>query len=89
MEKFALLIILFVAFATDRFHLTSMPIVISEILMDIIIGKIDFNIVQPDTSIQCISNLGVIMLIFLGGMEIEFSLLELKKDPTIYSAVQQ
>lgn len=89
MEKFALIIVLFAALITPlitaRFHLTRMPTAISEILMGIVIGKTGLNIVQPDTSVQYIANLGVIMLIFLGGMEIDFSLLEPKKDPEIYS----
>lgn len=89
MEKFALLIVLFAALATPlitaRFHLTRMPTSISEIIMGIIIGKTGLNIVQPGQSLQYIANLGVIMLIFLGGMEIDFSLLEPQKDKTIYS----
>lgn len=89
MEKFALLIVLFAALATPlitaRFHLTRMPTSISEILMGIVIGKTGLNIVQPGQSLQYIANLGVIMLIFLGGMEIDFSLLEPNKDKTKYS----
>lgn len=89
MEKFALLIVLFAALITPlitaRFHLQRMPTAISEIIMGIIIGKTGFNIVHPDVSVQYIANLGVIMLIFLGGMEIDFSLLEPKKDKSVYS----
>jgi len=89
MEKFALLIVLFAALATPlitaRFHLTRMPTSISEIIMGIIIGKTGLNIVQPGQSLQYIANLGVIMLIFLGGMEIDFSLLEPSKDKKVYS----
>ncbi|MGQ2374892.1 cation:proton antiporter [Companilactobacillus zhachilii] len=89
MEKFALLIVLFAALATPlitaRFHLTRMPTAISEIIMGIIIGKTGFNIVHPDVSVQYIADLGVIMLIFLGGMEIDFSLLEPKKNKDDFS----
>lgn len=89
MERFALLIVLFAALATPlitaRFHLTRMPTAISEIIMGIIIGKTGLNIVQTDASLQYISSLGVIMLIFLGGMEIDFSLLEPKKDKDVFS----
>lgn len=83
MEKFSLLIVLFAALATPlitaKFHLQRMPTAISEIIMGIIIGKTGFNFMQPDSSLQYVANLGVIMLIFLGGMEIDFSLLEPKK----------
>lgn len=89
MEKFALLIVLFAALATPlitaRFHLTRMPTAISEIIMGIIIGKTGLNIVHPDVSVQYIADLGVIMLIFLGGMEIDFSLLEPKKNKDDFS----
>ncbi|MBL3530456.1 cation:proton antiporter [Companilactobacillus zhachilii] len=89
MEKFALLIVLFAALATPlitaKFHLTRMPTAISEIIMGIIIGKTGFNIVHPDVSVQYIADLGVIMLIFLGGMEIDFSLLEPKKNKDDFS----
>ncbi|WP_057880710.1 cation:proton antiporter [Companilactobacillus kimchiensis] len=89
MEKFSLIIILFAALITPlitaRFHIQRMPTAISEILMGIVIGKTGLNIARPDTSVQYIANLGVIILIFLGGMEIDFSLLEPKKDKTIYS----
>jgi len=89
MEKFSLLIVLFAALITPlitaKFRIQRMPTAISEILMGIIIGKTGLNIVQPSTSVQYIANLGVIILIFLGGMEIDFSLLEPKKDKTVYS----
>lgn len=89
MEKFALLIVLFAALATPlitaKFHLTRMPTAISEIIMGIIIGKTGLNIVHPDVSVQYIADLGVIMLIFLGGMEIDFSLLEPKKNKDDFS----
>lgn len=89
MEKFALLIVLFAALATPlitaKFHLQRMPTAISEIIMGIVIGKTGFNIVQPNVNVQYIADLGVIMLIFLGGMEIDFSLLEPKKEGQEYS----
>lgn len=92
MEKFALLIVLFAALATPlitaKFHLTRMPTAISEIIMGIIIGKTGLNIVHMGTSVQYIANLGVIMLIFLGGMEIDFSLFNPQKDPTVYSPLK-
>lgn len=92
MEKFSLIIVLFAALLTPlitaRFHLTRMPTAISEILMGIVIGKTGLDIVHPDTGVQYIANLGVIMLIFLGGMEIDFSLLEPKRDKSIYSPLK-
>jgi len=89
MEKFSLLIVLFAALLTPlitaKFRIQRMPTAVSEILMGIIIGKTGLNIVHPDTNVQYIANLGVIILIFLGGMEIDFSLLEPRKDKSEYS----
>jgi len=89
MEKFSLLIVLFAALLTPlitaKFRIQRMPTAVSEILMGIVIGKTGLNIVQPGTNVQYIANLGVIILIFLGGMEIDFSLLEPRKDKLAYS----
>jgi len=82
MSKFSVLITLFAALATPlimaRFRITRIPGTVAEIIMGIIIGKTGFNIVQPSSTLTYLSNLGVIMLIFLGGMEIDFSLFEKK-----------
>lgn len=84
MAKFSLLITLFAALATPlilaRFKITRVPGAVSEIIMGIIIGKTGLNLVQPDMTLRYLANLGVIMLIFLGGMEINFSLLEPSKN---------
>ncbi|WP_053084436.1 cation:proton antiporter [Companilactobacillus ginsenosidimutans] len=83
MEQFSLLITLFAALVTPlilaRFKITQMPSAISEIIMGIIIGKTGLNLVQPDMTLKYLANLGVIMLIFLGGMEIDFTLFEKKE----------
>ncbi|MFD1471990.1 cation:proton antiporter [Companilactobacillus mishanensis] len=84
MPEFSLLITLFAALAAPlilaRFKITKMPGSISEIIMGILIGKTGLNLVQPDMTLKYLSNLGVIMLIFLGGMEINFDLIEKKKS---------
>lgn len=86
MAKFSLLITLFAALVTPlilaRFKITRVPGAVSEIIMGIIIGKTGFNLVQPDLTLKYLANLGVIMLIFLGGMEINFKLLEPQKNKT-------
>ncbi|KRL68198.1 cation:proton antiporter [Companilactobacillus versmoldensis] len=83
MAQFSLLITLFVALATPlilgRLNIQRIPSAVSEIVMGIIIGQTGFNIVQPDMTLKYLANLGVIMLIFLGGMEINFSLFKPKE----------
>ncbi|WP_125589224.1 cation:proton antiporter [Companilactobacillus jidongensis] len=82
MSKFSILITLFAALATPlimaRFRITRIPGTVAEIIMGIIIGKTGFNLIQPNSTLTYLANLGVIMLIFLGGMEIDFSLFEKK-----------
>ncbi|KRK65775.1 sodium hydrogen exchanger [Companilactobacillus tucceti DSM 20183] len=84
MSKFSVLITLFAALATPlimaRFRITRIPGTVAEIIMGIIIGKTGFDIIQPSDTLTYLANLGVIMLIFLGGMEIDFSLFEKKGD---------
>lgn len=84
MSKFSVLITLFAALATPlimaRFRITRIPGTVAEIIMGIIIGKTGFDIIQPSDTLTYLANLGVIMLIFLGGMEIDFSLFEKKND---------
>ncbi|MFC6322395.1 cation:proton antiporter [Companilactobacillus baiquanensis] len=85
MSKFSVLITLFAALATPlimaRFRITRIPGTVAEIIMGIIIGKTGFDLIQPSDTLTYLANLGVIMLIFLGGMEIDFSLFEKKTDP--------
>lgn len=85
MSKFSVLITLFAALATPlimaRFRITRIPGTVAEIIMGIIIGKTGLDLIQPSDTLTYLANLGVIMLIFLGGMEIDFSLFEKKTDP--------
>lgn len=73
----SLVIVLVVAFLTpfilDRLKITFMPIVIAEIIMGLIIGKSGLNIIQGGTWLEILSTLGFIFLMFLSGLEIDFS----------------
>lgn len=63
-----------------RFKITNVPTAVAEIITGIILGKSVFNIVIQTESLQMMSTLGVMMLMFLSGMEINFDLF--KKAPT-------
>ncbi|WP_125711835.1 cation:proton antiporter [Companilactobacillus kedongensis] len=84
MSKFSVLITLFAALATPlimaKFRITRIPGTVAEIIMGIIIGKTGLDLIQPNETLTYLANLGVIMLIFLGGMEIDFSLFEKKPN---------
>jgi CPA2 family monovalent cation:H+ antiporter-2 len=73
----SLLIVVLVAFLTPlimhRFKLSFLPVVVAEIIMGLIIGKTGFNLIQPDMWIETLSTLGFIFLMFLSGLEIDFT----------------
>ncbi|MBP2241193.1 CPA2 family monovalent cation:H+ antiporter-2 [Cytobacillus eiseniae] len=73
----SLVIVIIVAFLTPillhRFKLNFLPVVVAEILMGLIIGKSGFNIVHPDMWLETLSTLGFIFLMFLSGLEIDFT----------------
>lgn len=76
----SLVVVLIVAFLTPillhRFKL-SIPVVVAEIIMGLIIGKSGLNlVVEGDTWLQTLSMLGFIFLMFLSGLEIDFSSFE-------------
>lgn len=57
-----------------RFQVNTIPTAVAEIMMGIILGKSALNIVNNTTMLNLLSNIGVIVLMFLSGMEIDFSL---------------
>lgn len=73
-----LLIVVFLAFVVpvvlSRFKKLRLPIVVGEILVGILIGRSGFGWVSPDEPIlEFISEFGFVFLMFLSGMEIDFS----------------
>lgn len=63
-----------------RLRLRVVPIVVAEIIVGIIIGKSGFNIVTEDMYLELLSTLGLIYLMFLSGVEIDFSIFKKKKE---------
>ncbi len=57
-----------------RFKISGVPTAVAEIVIGIIIGKSCLNWVQVTTDLNGLSSLGVIILMFLSGMEIDFDL---------------
>lgn len=72
------LIVTLAAFITPmvlaRFKVSFLPTSVAEIIIGIIIGKSCFNLIHADTLLSWCSTFGVILLMFLSGMEIDFSL---------------
>lgn len=79
----SLVIVTVIAFITpiilNRLRLNMIPVVVAEIIAGIIIGKTGFNFVQNDPILDTLSTLGFIYLLFLSGVEIDFSLFSSKR----------
>ncbi|CAM3768965.1 monovalent cation:proton antiporter family protein [Mesobacillus thioparans] len=73
----SLVIVIIVAFLTPiilhRLKLSFIPVVVAEIIMGLIIGKSGFNIVHEDAWLSTLSTLGFLFLMFLSGLEIDFT----------------
>ncbi|MGO4889372.1 monovalent cation:proton antiporter family protein [Anaerobacillus sp. MEB173] len=73
----SLVIVVMIAFLIPvllhKLRLQVIPVVVAEIIAGIIIGKSGFNIVHPDIWLETLSLLGFIFLMFLSGLEIDFS----------------
>src|SRR5690348_8539272 len=72
-----LLIVLLIAFAVpillSRLERFSIPIVVGEIVAGMIVGRSGFALVSPDDPLLIIlANFGIVFLMFLSGMEIDF-----------------
>lgn len=85
MESIALVIVLLAALMIPlvmaRLHITNIPTAVAEIIVGIVLGPSLLGIVQTNTTLNQLSSLGVIVLIFLSGMEIDFSLFRRQKRP--------
>ncbi|WP_040204558.1 monovalent cation:proton antiporter family protein [Neobacillus jeddahensis] len=73
----SLLVVVTMAFLTPiilhRFKLNVIPVVVAEIIMGLIIGKSGFDVVHQDVWLSTLSTLGFIFLMFLSGLEIDFT----------------
>ncbi|WP_138416403.1 monovalent cation:proton antiporter family protein [Aquibacillus sediminis] len=79
----SLLIVILAAFLTPiilhRLRLKMIPVVVAEIIVGLIIGYSGLNLVDESTWLETLSTLGFIFLMFLSGLEIDFSIFANKK----------
>lgn len=91
MNQISLLIILLAALviplAMARFKITFLPTAVVEIIVGILLGPSLFNWITNSETLEILQNVGVIFLLFLSGMEIDFSLF--KKKPTTLSPLEK
>ncbi|WP_462408999.1 cation:proton antiporter domain-containing protein [Neobacillus sp. Marseille-QA0830] len=73
----SLVIVVTMAFITPiilhRLKLHVIPMVVAEIIVGLILGKSGFDLVHEDTWLSTLSTLGFIFLMFLSGLEIDFT----------------
>lgn len=81
------LLLVLTTFAGHFSNRMGMPSVIGQILVGIIVGPALLNWVQPNQLINLFSNIGVIMLMFIGGLESNLTLLRRFFKPAIIVAL--
>lgn len=83
MEQLSILIVmvaaLLIPLVMARFNISSVPTAVAEIVTGIILGKSLFGIVTTTEALSMMSTMGVMMLMFLSGMEINVDMF--RKDP--------
>lgn len=63
-----------------RFKITGVPTAVAEIVMGILLGKSGLNLVQTTEDLTGLASIGVIILMFLSGMEINFDLFKRRPE---------
>lgn len=74
------LLALVIPIVMARFNVTNVPTAVAEIIVGIVMGTSGFNLIKVTPNLSFLSNLGVILLMFLSGMEIDFDLLSRKNN---------
>jgi Kef-type K+ transport system membrane component KefB len=76
LEFLPLLLVLFLTFLVPPLvsRIRCLPVVVSEIIVGMIIGKSGFNLVKPDPTLDFLAEIGLAILMFLAGLEIDFNL---------------
>lgn len=81
----SLMIVVAIAFlipiVLHQLRLKALPVVVAEIVAGLIIGRSGLNIIEEDTWLELLSLFGFIYLMFLSGLEIDFSSFKRKKTP--------
>ncbi|CCQ93947.1 putative Na(+)/H(+) antiporter yjbQ [[Clostridium] ultunense Esp] len=62
-----------------RFRVRFIPFVVAEIMVGLLIGKSGLNLIHEDQWLNLLSLFGIIYLMFLSGLEIDFSLFPMRQ----------
>lgn len=78
MEQLSIFIVslaaLLIPLLMARFKVNTIPTAVAEIIVGILLGQSCFNIIRENDALSLLSSLGVTLLMFLSGMEINFDL---------------
>ena len=87
----SLLIVIALAFIAPLFFARSkyIPVVVGEILAGLILGRSGFNIIHPNVELNFMAEVGFAFLMFLSGLEIDFSILSSKEEKNSKEAGSQ
>lgn len=84
MDQISLVIILLAALAIPlimaRFKLTLLPTAVVEIIVGVVLGPSLLNVIHSNDTLSMLKDVGVIVLLFLSGLEIDFSLFSRKRN---------
>lgn len=69
----------FIPVVLHQLRLKVLPVVVAEILVGLMIGKSGFNLIANDPWLELLSLLGLIYLMFLSGLEIDFRQIRSKR----------
>ncbi|GGE04171.1 sodium:proton antiporter [Marinithermofilum abyssi] len=80
----SLMIVVIVAFvipiALHRLRWNAIPVVVAEIAAGLVLGKSGLQIIQQDQLLELLSMLGIIYLMFLTGLEVDFELIQKSRN---------
>ena len=81
------LLLIFTTLVGHLFNRVGVPSVIGQILVGMLVGPGVFNLIQSSGALNLFSQIGVIILMFLGGLESNLKLLRKYLRPAIVVAV--
>lgn len=66
----------FIPLITDRLKILPIPVIVGEILVGIVLGESGLGIIQESSYLTFLAEFGFVYLMFLSGLEIDFSRLQ-------------
>ena len=71
----------FIPLVTDRLKVLPVPVIVGEILVGILLGESGLGIIRESSYLSFLVEFGFVYLMFLSGLEIDFSSLRTTSSP--------